>query len=339
MIDFSNKKIWTAGFLLLWCSICLFAQSRSHQRISVFVPPVTGTGIGPEDNEFFLTQLNAELLGWDYNVTGSRSQADYVMNGKIAPNDDPELFALLNNYSFRLELYDNKAGASMVEFGMMYDSLYGLEILITALLYTLLNVIPEPPEVPEVVRFTEDDAGQNAWRNKWLYLGGSAFWTPRVYVGNERAIHVASPGAGISGELQFLNFLSFETGVELASDIVAVSSFPKDHYQNLMLEIPVLLKLVFKPKRSLSHFLIEPYGGIYWNIQLLNKTRPPLFSWLAGLQYGVKVGQGVVFVDPRFAMDIGKSSIMEDSPVNAPLYQRYIIHIGVGYKHGFLQKK
>ena len=64
---------------------------------------------------------------------------------------------------------------------------------------------------------------------------------------------MASFGFGLAAEIQFLNFLAFETGAELAQDWVII--FPDDEaeYRGHMLEIPALLKLVLKPAGAAYH--------------------------------------------------------------------------------------
>jgi len=62
---------------------------------------------------------------------------------------------------------------------------------------------------------------------------------------------------------------------------------------------------------------------------------------LAGFQYGIKLGPGVLFIDPRFSIDMGKSSLNVDPAygINELSFQRYIIHLGIGYKLGFFTKR
>jgi len=104
-----------------------------------------------------------------------------------------------------------------------------------------------------------------------------------------------------------------------------------------LLEIPLLLKGVIKPS---SWFMIEPYVGVQLNIPFDSNTyKPSGVSVLGGLQYGVKAGPGALFVDARFAWDIGDSRV-EATPGRDPLtFQRISIHLGLGYKFGILQKK
>ena len=85
--------------------------------------------------------------------------------------------------------------------------------------------------------------------------------------------------------------------------------------------------------------MLEPYGGILFNIPMYDTTNPYVLSWLAGFQYGVKAGEHTFFVDSRFSMDLGKSSLEENLSGSTNYFNRYTIHIGIGYKFGFIKKK
>jgi len=175
------------------------------------------------------------------------------------------------------------------------------------------------------------DDSDDAWADKKLYVGFSGFWSPRVYYGAQQSALFVNFGGGVSVEAFLLKFLSFETGLELVPDWVWATDNEDDNYRNLMLEIPFSLRFVIK----VSHYLIEPYGGIHVNIPLYDTTVPPRSSWMIGLGYGVKAGLGIFFVEPRFSRDIDNSHINAAWNVTAPSYRRFIAHIGVGYKFGF----
>jgi hypothetical protein len=226
---------------------------------------------------------------------------------------------------------------TMVELELLYETVDEIVGLFPDVVSILVFGIPEGAgEKDDLDSIVPEDTGRkDEWRNKWLYLGASAVWTPRIYVGKDNSsTYLGSFGAGLSAELHFLNFMSFETGVKLASDWVATSQNAAGYYQDLLLEIPLLIKFVLKPG---TYFMIEPYVGAQLNIPFFNITRPPLISLLAGLQYGVEAGPGALFIDGRFAMDFGYSTVGD--PGRNAFYHRYIIHLGLGYKFGLFQKK
>jgi hypothetical protein len=227
-----------------------------------------------------------------------------------------------DQYSFRLELKENNTGKTTAEGELLYETPGDLKNLFPSLVNTLLSIIPEK----EI---------NNDWRNKTLYFGGAGFWTPRIYSGDNQSTHYMNFGGGISAEYHFLNIMSVEAGAELASDWVAVSANTVSNNRNILLEIPLLIKFVIKPG---DYFMLEPYFGAHVNIPFYTITVPPLFSALAGFQYGVKAGSGVIYIDPRFSMDIGKSTVEALPGIRSPVFQRYIIHLGLGYKFGIIQK-
>jgi len=118
--------------------------------------------------------------------------------------------------------------------------------------------------------------------------------------------------------------------------MIKVVAKAEESYSNVLLEIPVLLKFVLKPG---DIFVLQPYAGVHFNIPFGKTTVPPAVSWLAGFQYGVKAGPGVVFIDARFSMDIGESAMEADPSVKDITFQRYVLHLGVGYKLGFFTKR
>jgi hypothetical protein len=60
-------------------------------------------------------------------------------------------------------------------------------------------------------------------------------------------------------------------------------------------------------------------------------------SGRAGLQYGVKAGPGVFFIDGRFIMDLGASSLVK-SGGGTVFYERYTVNLSIGYKYGIIQR-
>jgi len=320
--------------LLLCGGFSLAAQSRPDA--SIYVTPVTGTGSRPEDNSAFYKQLVLELTGQGFNLAKTQKGADYSLIGSLTPYTGWE-----GQFVLHLELRDNKTGEMKVEGELLYEAPDDVKqqfpVLVTALLYTIppetvpaaaIPVEPIPAAAIPVDTIPVETGKNDEWRNKWLYLGLAATWTPRFYIVGGNSKYYGDPHGGFSAEFHFLNFLSFETGVELAAD------WPEKIYDiDTMIEIPFLLKFVIKPN---AYFMLEPYAGAYFNISLRKTTVPSLFSWLAGFQYGVKVGPGAVFLDGRFAMDIGDTKVWAG---NNPIpYKRYLFHIGLGYKYGLFQR-
>jgi hypothetical protein len=312
-------KKYIVLMLLLCSSFSLYAQSNSA---AVYVPPITGTGSKPDDNDFFFKQLISEVTYQHFKLARAKKDAEFSLVGTLAtdPHNTPNG---VTQYVLHLSIVDNKTNASRSDGELVYEVPEDIKDMFPSLVYTLLYTIPA-------------DSGKDNWRNKWVFVGVSAIWSPRLYTSESVLTHLASFGGGIFTEYHFLNFLSVEAGFEIATDSLKVVVKDKDSFGNLLLEIPVLVKGVYKPG---DNFILELYGGIHFNIPFEKTTVPPAFSWLAGFQYGVKAGPGVLFIDTRFSMDIGESSMGEDSSARDLAFQRYIIHLGVGYKLGLFTKR
>ena len=302
--------------LFLLCPIfSLYAQSHSA---SVCVLPVTGIGSKPEDNDFFFNQLSSEVKYQNFILVKTLKDAEFYLVGTILPHVD-NATRPVKQYVFHLLLMDNKTNETRAEGELVYESPQDLNTLFPVMVHTLLYTIPA-------------EKGRDNWRNKTLYAGGSAFWSPRVYTGETASTHIVSFGGGFFAEYHFLDYLSAGLGIEFAYDQVNRTANDTQSYFNALLDIPVFVRYVYKPG---DYFLLEPYAGIHINIPIIRTTSPPAFSWLTGLQFGVKLGSGVLFIDPRFSMDIGKAILHADKDVP---FQRYMIYLGIGYKLGFITR-
>jgi len=300
---------------LLFCGgLSLAAQSRLD--LSIYVTPVTGNGGKPEDNSLFYKQLVLALAGQNtYNLAKTQSDADYSLVGSLAHYSDA---AAEGQFVFHLELWDSKTSDFKVEGELLYVTPDDISQQVPVLVTTLLYTIPE------------DESMSDDWRNKLLYLGAAVTWTPRIY--DKRSGYPGDPYFSFSLEYHFLSFLSLETGIELAVDEVRVKL--QDYvYRDTVIEIPLLLKFVINRG---SYFMLEPYGGIYFNISPRKTTKPPPLAWLVGFQTGVKAGSGVAFFDVRFAMDTKKSKV--GTGATEISYQRSLIYFGLGYKYGLFNR-
>jgi hypothetical protein len=318
-IGMVKMKICIALILLLFSSLPslpLFAQSGKH-TFSVYVAPVSGDGGKPEDNYSFYRQVVSELEYQHYILAKTEKNAEFSLVGTLSPHAYNTIRTTGKQYIFRLELQDNKTGDTMMDGELVYETVDDVKYTLPSMVSMLVLTIPE-------------DTGRDNWRDKWLYLGAAAFWTPRVYAAENTSTYFANIGGGVYAEFHFLNFMSFEAGMEFASDLINISASTVAIYRSYLFEVPLMLKIALKPGGS---FMLEPYGGVQFNVPLNKTAIPPLLSWLAGFQYGVKAGPGVMFVDPRFSMDIGKSKM--GPGITGPLFQRYVLHLGIGYKYGF----
>jgi len=325
--------------LLFGAAFSLFAQNTDN--VTIFVPQVTGTGSTPDDNAVFTDILIQEITSRNLLIKETQEEADYTLIGTIAPSNE----GAGGIYMLSLALYD-KNGWILYEQVLFYTTQEEANSYIPMVLLNMLsniftlhvvapvdpNAAAEPAEDPE------------AWRNKLWYLGANVFWTPRIYHGTKTEFFPFNFGWGLSAEfhlqkyavekLEFLKYLAVGTGIYFASDWIIASPRIKDDYRNTILQIPLTVYGVLKPR---SVFLLEPYLGIHFNLPILLDTSPPLLSWNVGFQPGIKAGKGVAYADIRFSMDFGKSGLNANRPGDTRQYDRYMIYLGVGYKYDLVE--
>jgi len=335
------KKYAALLLLLYFAGFSLYAQT--YRDATIYIPPVTGTGSRPGDNEYITNQLIEHLENLNYLPVRSQRNAAFTLHATIARQNSEGQSGgggaiplhMSRTYVLNIDLTDNKTGANVIKQNLFYSE----PEEIPNLLMLNFNLVPFASEYTETKKAPADKPEDlEEWRSKQWYLSTGFFWTPRVYEGKYESTYYVNFGYGIWTEYHFLKFattkktkffeyLSLGTGLELVPDWVAVRV--KESYHDLLLEIPLLINVVLKPS---GYFMLVPYAGINFNIPLYRETIPSLAAWRLGFQYGIKVGPGIMVVDPWFSMDFGKSSISSNSRVT---YQRYMMHIGVKYKYGF----
>jgi hypothetical protein len=322
--------------ILLGAGFALDAQSRPTV---IYVEPVSGTGSGPGDNEYFAGLIAKELEEMNYTVVGMPLNAAFTLRVVITPHDIRGETFMARMYVLHLGLWNNRTGEPLMNQDLFYTNPHEIAGLLTM----ILSRLPLEPGVSVSAHGANaGSAGEepDAWSNRQWYFTASAFWSPHTYAAEATSTYYVNFGFGLyaeyhfvkfaAGKLKFLKYLSVGTGLELIPDWVAVSDMPNDSYRDLVLEIPLLIQFVIKPS---GHFMLTPYAGINLNLALYGETIPPLFAWRVGFQYGVKAGPGIIVIDPWFSMDIGKSRLGMDLNDNIS-YQRYMMHIAIGYKYG-----
>ena len=312
--------------LLLIAAFPLFAQT--NDRIPIYIAPITGTGSTPEDDEIFSYVLAIELRAWNFRIVTEPHEAEYSLVGTLADSGTYNGEDADGRCHLLLSL--NKGGITLYEQGAFYTVTQEANAYIPSLLrnifsniFEVVEVVEEPGEEPEPI-------DEDAWRNKQWYLGAGVFWNPRLYYGNRLGAHLANFGSGISAEYHFLDFLAAGTGLEVTSDYFAVSTRTSDDYHNIILQIPLLIKYVWRPGENYMHL---PYAGIQFNLPLFLDTTPAIVSWEAGFQFGMKAGPGVVYADARYSMDFGSSGLHKNRPNDTRRYNRYMVYLGAGYKY------
>jgi hypothetical protein len=309
----------------------------------MYIAPVSGTGSTQWDNAAFTGLLSRELSARNIFLKATPDDADYSLVGVITSvgTGSPDTEAgTAARYHLSITLKD-KNGLTLYEQGFNYTTVGEGNSYIPTLLFNMLENVFSMQVTADVYRPQgEEEIDRDAWRNKQWYFGVNAFWDPRIYAGSTVSSHLLNFGFGFSAEFhfqqfasekrEFLKYLSLGTGMELAPEWVIASPRSGDEYRNTIIQIPLVISGVLRPGDNSLH---EPYAGIQFNIPLFTDTVPPLLSWKAGFQYGVKAGPGVLNVDARFSMDFGKAGLMADRPAETRQYDRYMIYLGLGYKY------
>jgi len=325
------RKSILALALLLCGGFSIAAQSRPPDA-TIFVTPVTGNGSKSDDNTFFYKQLLMEVIAQDFSLAKTQKSANYTLVGSL------DRYAIIEGqYSFYLELRENKTGKLRADGALLYetdeDARQQFPFLVSSLLYTIPGVT--------YADYIEDEDTDEDWRDKLLYLGFGAKWTPGFYSGTKTqpATQSRVPAGfqgGLSLEFHFVSFMSLETGVQAQLDgvnvTVTANTTPKS-YKGVIFGVPLLLKLCLKPG---ANSMLEPYVGAYFNVFQLGDLKPSMLSMGAGLQYSLKAGPGAVFLEAGGAMDLSKSKVPKAS--NAE-YHRINVQVGLGYKIGLIQRE
>ena len=303
------KKIISAFIFLL---ICFSLNAQTIRDMKIYVPPVLGEGRAGDSN-FFYQQLTYEVIYQQHSLVRASAGSDFTLRGAIAP----EPVNGSRNYSFYLELLKSSTNEVIASQHVVY---YLIDTSVVSLLSSMAyNMLSSLPTV-----FGTDD-----WRENHLFLDAGLLWAPRLYFAAEnQSINWMNIGLGFSGEYHFNRLMAAGIGLQFSQDWIVISQVNSIEHRDLLLDIPLLFKFVFKP----GDLMLEPYTGLSLNLSLMQITQPSLLSWLVGMQLGVKAGPGSLVIDPRFAMDLYSSSVPSLE------YNRYTIQVGIGYKFGFLPK-
>jgi hypothetical protein len=312
-------------FIFFFTVFSLTAQSYRETRI--YVPPIDGIGM-IDDMAYFYKQITKEITDQHRTLGRSRRTSDFVVTGRLSPIEEagePLAASAVNHeYVLFVELFNNRTreavGTQYITY--LYPDITTDEAL-SVIIYNFLSGVPD---------LIEEYSQQDAWRNKWFYLNASFLWTPRVYSADFQSVHIASVGVEAMLDIHVLSFMAVKIGAELVQDWVVFRTASGEAYTDMIIDFPLALAFVLRPGNS---YLLKPYIGANYNMSLMGVTRPYYLSWMAGFQMGIKAGAGILTLDPRFSMDLGESHVLtkQEEP-----YWRYTIHLGFGYKLGFINR-
>jgi hypothetical protein len=325
--------------VLFFSAFVIFSQSRDD--VSVFLAPITGGTA--EQQAFFSENFKMELIGANYSVADDLKSADYSINlnitQEVEDGEDGVAEEILN--ILNISLVDTKDSHEIVQFSWAFASLEDMYEWNLHLIYQAMANVP----LTKITVVPDTDH----WRNKWIYAaayGGMdlifGFYESgnSVSFQNREYTFYLGPLFGLGVELQFHNYMSAELGVfgspyEIDAEHTAV-----------IFGMPLLVKFPLKPSK---HFMLEPYAGIQFNTSAQGSIIPPLASWVAGFQYGIKAGdRGAIILDIRLAGDMGGTKLhppakapSAPSTANPKTYSgadRFQLQILAGYKIGFYNR-
>jgi hypothetical protein len=364
--------------IVLALSVPLFAQTEEDEKpaqgnfsdINVYIVPATGGT--PEERKYFDFNLQQEIIGGGYQLTNSLSsnpaeakqKSDFYITVDL--EDDPEY----DEHIVSLALYETRSNSLLVTSGMSYYSQDEMNEWNLTMIYRVMANAP----IQKNITMEEKGYYQSAQPASapklvipqyWLYLGFRAGYSGRTYVKPSSVdLYIESKTVGSSFEVgvqasfQPLSFLAIQAEGLFTMDNSPFRAYvrPGDignynlvshEYRSFSLMFPVVLKGTFRPNR----FLIAPLAGVYFIVPMGTMTIPesatsdysyvPSMGFTAGIQLGMKLGPGNIFVDTRYAADLGDVELA--APFNGDkgkaLYRRSMVSVSLGYEWGFFKKK
>jgi TolB-like protein len=208
-------------------------------------------------------------------------------------------------------------------------------------------------EEAEQARLQAEEDRKRAWKNKWVYFGLRGGGSLRGYTLNED-IPIDSPDMGLTFEgavqlsFQFTSWLALQAEGIFTRDRVEYQG--ADGYEasftDLSVTLPLALKFTFRP----GPVLIAPFAGAYYNLPVgdmafestsgeesYSFSRP--LGVMGGLDLGFKLGPGVLFLDARYGMDLGYTTV-SDAGGTLQIYKRDpVLSVSVGYEIGIFNRK
>jgi hypothetical protein len=356
-----EMKRFMFGMIFLSSSILAFSQNRADTTL--YVEPITGGS--PSDRTFFEENLKMEVSAAGYNLIDDLLDAIYSISSSIAPEDDGNVLSVtLSNVAESREMVTQE-----LFFVRPEESYEVLPFLVWQMLANapfLVTEAPPPPPPPPPTVVNTDSGGaarmapivnlinavpdDDTWKNKWIYLGARFGPSLHFYMTGSNSfnkdvdIQSFTVETGLEASVQILDFLSVQTEVVFSMDNADYRdlndrlSAKVDHlYNAAYIYFPLIVKGVLKPGRT---FLLEPYGGAYLSAGLGGEINLPVGGWLAGADFGFKVGTGVLFIDLRYATDFPDSTVSGGSAYSGLVeFRRHTATVSAGYKIGFLNRK
>jgi hypothetical protein len=357
------KKVFIFVTILLSSSMAAYSQNRADT--TVYIEPIIGGSAS--DRTFFEENLKMEATAAGYNIIDDLFDAIYSFSGSIAPEDDGNVLSItLSNVAESREMVTQELFYIQVE-----ESYEVLPFLVWQMMANAPFLVSDTPSLPSstastvnndileatnssrmapIVNLINAVPDDDTWKNKWIYLGTKFGPSLHFYMASSDSVNNVDEDtfaveAGMDTSVQVLDFLSVQIEVNFSMDNADYRDLKDVHgqisdydhvYNAAYLYMPLLVKAVLKPGRI---FLVEPYGGAYLNIDFgLGDMQLPVGGWLAGIDFGFKVGSGVLFFDLRYTTDFLDTTVTDDYDGLVQL-RRHAATISAGYRIGFLNRK
>jgi hypothetical protein len=205
--------------------------------------------------------------------------------------------------------------------------------------------------------------------NYWLYMGLRGGGSFRFYTlpALTKDYYSDAPldfsfEVSLQAAFKFLPFMSLQAEMVLTHDSAKFRGpeyhqsasgeswhiFYTDSYSSTSLLFPVTVKFPL----ALGPYIISPFGGIYWTLPLgrmaldsnIATRKTGMFSYgltgylglTAGLDLGMRLGPGIIFLDTRYSGDLGETVVWIDRDMVS--YKRAMLSLSIGYELALLNK-
>jgi hypothetical protein len=332
------------AFLLFLASVPAFSQAGRDAL--VYVLEVRGGTAG--ERRYFEDNLGREIPP-GYALTRNILLADYALSSYIMDSQDKAGHLLV------CSLLDAKQERELVSISLLYTAPEETLPMLPYMLWSLFSNAPlewRDPKlaIVEIKGEAPVQGGENAdlapeyaeapeaWKNPRLFFNARAGLSVRFYIGEDSipTTSILTFEGGLESEIRLLDFFALQLGLNFALDQVEYQHPPPTPdpfvYSTSIMSIPLMAKFFLHPS---TRTILGLYLGSYWTVPLLGMTEPPPFGFLGGLDLAVKTRLGVLFLDLRYSMDLGRTGIM-DSPIS---YHRMFASICGGYKIGIVKRQ
>ncbi|MDR1399697.1 MAG: hypothetical protein LBJ41_07245 [Treponema sp.] len=352
----TNSMDYLVSRLVPGSTVVVLNFTAPNKAVSDYVIEELTTYLVNDDNLVIVDRRNLQLLAQevDFQLTGEVSDASAIELGHRLGAEtiiSGSLTPLGNEYRMRIQALAVESarvqGAQNHDIAMdrRFASLLGVEFA-------------QEQTAPAVIAVEPEAKVASSWSNKLFYFGvrggaSSRFFTLSDDIQGDIEPNDLTYEAGVHLGIQFTN--SFALQVEAlmyTADKVnyygrgsSYSSYGNLSFESQSLMVPVLFKLTARP----AWVLLALFGGGYFTLpqgQLKASSNygdgsfdvSIPFGVVGGVNLGFNIGPGALFLDARYGMELGKTSI-SDGKGNLAIYSRAMASFSLGYEIGIITRK